>query len=256
VSDGIEARGDRVVRGRRLIGCVVEGRVKRQHSWSTRAWLVVGLLFARTGLAEGDPLAECARDAVSRIQSRYEGVSDLSARFEQTARGGALGPGKVSRGSVAFSKPGRMRWSYEEPEKSLVVSNGKTLWLYDEARREVQKMSVSGGYFSGASIQFLVGRGDVLEEFDVIALACDAKTAHLQLTPRTPQSFERLRVEANRKNGDIEETTVVDLLGNETRVAFLEIRVDRKLRASEFEFEPPAGVQVIELAAPDAPGPR
>jgi outer membrane lipoprotein carrier protein len=221
-------------------------------------WLVLGLLFAPAGAAEADPLADCARDAVSRMQSRYEGVSDLSARFEQTARSGALSPasGKPSRGSVSFSKPGRMRWSYEEPEKSLVISNGKTLWLYDEARREVQKMAVSGGYFSGASIQFLVGRGDVLEEFSVIALACDAKMAHLELTPKEPQSFERLRVEVSRASGDIEETTVVDLLGNETRVAFSEIRVDSKLPAASFEFEPPVGVQVIDLSQPAPSAPR
>jgi outer membrane lipoprotein carrier protein len=199
-----------------------------------------------------DSLEACARDAVARIQARYETTRDLSARFEQTSRGTPLGGGgeRHSRGKVAFAKPGRMRWTYEQPEESLVVSDGKTLWLYDVARREVQKLPVSGGYFSGASIQFLLGSGDVDRQFTVIALACDAHSAHLQLTPRQPESFERLRVKADRKTGDLEETTVVDLLGNETRVSFSEIRVDTGLPKDHFEFEPPDGVRVIELSAP------
>ncbi len=213
--------------------------------------------FSRAGAAAGadsDPLDACAREAVSRIQARYERVVDLTARFEQSRRGGALGLGESqhAKGSVAFAKPGRMRWSYEEPEKSLVVSDGNTLWLYDETRREVQKLPVAGGYFSGASIQFLLGQGDVLKQFEVIALACDARVVHLELTPRQPEAFEKLRLRADRASGDLQETTVVDLLGNETRVAFSEIQVDRGLAKREFEFVPPPGVQVIELAAPDA----
>ncbi len=198
------------------------------------------------------PLESCAREAVARIQSRYERARDLEARFEQWSRGGALpgGEERRSKGRVAFAKPGRMRWTYEEPEKSLVVSDGKTLWLYDESRREVQQLSVAGGYFSGASIQFLLGEGDVDAQFRVRALACDARSAELELTPRQPESFETLRIRADRASGDLRETVVVDLLGNETRVVFSEIRVDQGLPRSLFEFSPPPDAQVIEY--PDA----
>lgn len=200
-----------------------------------------------------DPLEACAREAVGRIQARYESTVDLTARFEQSSRDVARSGGEPrrSKGLVAFAKPGRMRWTYQEPEESLVVSDGKTLWLYDKTRREAQKLPIGGGYFSGASIQFLLGEGDVLQHFEVTALACDARVAQLELVPRQPESFDRLRLRTDRETGDLEETTVVDLLGNETRIAFSEVRVDRGLPRSEFEFTPPPGTQVIELTTPD-----
>ena len=78
------------------------------------------------------------------IQRRYEAVRDLSADFVQTTRSVALGgPGSAatSHGTVVFAKPGKMRWAYDDPEPSLVVSDGHWLWIYDPAHQEVQKLA-------------------------------------------------------------------------------------------------------------------
>ncbi len=45
-------------------------------------------------------------------------------------------------------------------------------------------------------------------------------------------------------------TRIVDLLGNETTVDFSDIEVNQTPDASTFEFDPPAGVNVIDLAVP------
>ncbi len=202
------------------------------------------------GPAAGGELDACARAAVAAVQARYEGVRDLEARFAQTSRALALaGSGRppTSRGSVRFAKPGKMRWSYEEPEPSLVVSDGQTLWLFDPARAEVQRLPVGDGYFSGASIQFLLGQGDVLRDFEVTAQRCDEEVADLVLRPRRPESFERLEVRALRRTGDLLRTTVVDLLGNATEVEFSQIRVNQDPPPEAFGFDPPPGVRVIEV---------
>ena len=189
---------------------------------------------------------------MAAIQARYEGVRDLEARFEQASRAVVLAtPGRpsASKGVVRFAKPGKMRWSYEEPEPSLVVSDGQTLWLFDPGRHEAQRMPVGEGYFFGASIQFLLGRGDVLRDFEVTPQRCDDEIAELVLRPRRPESFERLELRADRKSGDLLRTTVVDLLGNVTEVSFSQIRVNLDPPAETFGFEPPPGVEVIDLGA-------
>jgi len=67
----------------------------------------------------------CGDRAATAVQKHYEGVRDVSARFEQTTIAVKLGASpsqpSVSRGRVALAKPGYMRWTYEEPEPSLVV---------------------------------------------------------------------------------------------------------------------------------------
>jgi outer membrane lipoprotein-sorting protein len=195
------------------------------------------------------------RAAVEEIQRRYEAIDDLRASFVQTTRSvalGASGPLATSRGRVVFAKPGKMRWSYSEPEESLVVSDGRWLWLYDPLNREAQKLAVGDGYLSGAAVQFLLGEGEILRDFHVTAESCDETQARLVLIPRRPTSYERLRVRADRASGDLLETEIVDLLGNVIRVAFEGIEVNLNPAPELFRFVAPAGVAVIEL---DAPGP-
>jgi outer membrane lipoprotein carrier protein len=231
--------------------------------------LLVGalaLLAALPARADGGPAPEsaaagdaeadaCLRAAVDAIQRRYASVRDLRAKFAQTSRSVALGMeapsvGTAARGTVVFAKPGKMRWSYEEPEPSLVVSDGETLWLYDPEHREVQRLGVGDGYLSGAAIQFLLGQGDVFRDFRVRAESCSPAAAQLELVPRRAASYERLRIRADSATGEILETAVVDLLGNVTEVAFTDIQVNLDPAPGLFRFEPPAGVRVIDLEAP------
>lgn len=194
----------------------------------------------------------CAERAAAALQHRYESVRDLEAGFEQTTRSVALGkPGATekSSGRVVFAKPGRMRWSYDAPEPSLVVSDGKVLWIYDPANREAQRMTVTEAYLSGAALSFLLGEGEILRDFDVKALECGERVAVLDLVPREPATYERLRARIDPRTGELLETTVIDLLGNATTVALHDLRTNRDPDASLFRFEPPQGVHVIDLDA-------
>jgi outer membrane lipoprotein carrier protein len=219
-------------------------------------WLSVLLLAAAAPAAAADELEPCLRAAVDAVQKRYEAVEDLHARFEQTSRSVALGgPGSETRsaGEVVFAKPGRMRWSYQEPEPSLVVSDGHWLWIYDPGAGEAQKLPVTGGAMTGAAVQFLLGEGRIERDFRVSAEACSASEARLSLVPREPATYEKLRIVTDPRSGDLRETEVVDLLGNVTRVAFRDVRTNAGAAPELFVFEPPEGVEMIELSAPPAP---
>jgi outer membrane lipoprotein carrier protein len=235
---------------------------------SHRVWLrllVTALALAIPSRGSGDgadappadtALGPCVELAIGALQRRYESIHDLSARFTQTTHSVALGGASsglatTAKGTVVFAKPGRMRWSYEEPEPSVVVSDGETLWLYDPAHREVQRVAVDGGeYLSGAAIQFLLGQGEIRREFRVAPLSCQPDDARLELVPLRPASYEKLAIRTDPRTGEILETTVVDLLGNVTRVAFSDIRANLDLPADFFRFRVPDGVRVIDLAPP------
>lgn len=217
------------------------------------ARLLLALLFALSG-APGLAVAEegaCAAGVAARVQKRYDAVRDLRGRFEQrterAALGGAPEDAMVARGEVVFAKPGKMRWRYEAPEPSLVVSDGKTLWIFDETAREVQKLPLAEGYLSAAGVQFLLGDGKLTDEFRIAARACDAAIVTLVLTPLRPSHFESLELGVDAKTAVVAETTVVDLFGNRTRVALADLRENTRPDAALFRFEPPAGVRMIEV---------
>jgi outer membrane lipoprotein carrier protein len=202
-------------------------------------------------------------EVVARVQAHYEQIDDLQARFTQTTRSVTLGSSQATAleasGQVIFAKPGRMRWAYETPEPSLVLTDGETLWIYDPSAKEAQRMTVSGAFLSGAAIQFLLGEGDLQREFEISSSDCVAEEettstgtsprVGLELLPRSPSHYEKLLLHVDRTSGRVYETTVLDLFGNRTHVELFDVEIDRHPLAASFTFDPPAGVRVIDLSA-------
>jgi outer membrane lipoprotein carrier protein len=227
-----------------------------------QTWLVpaaLALLLAPSaalgnGSPSGDPSSgdSCLERAVAAVEVRYAAVRDLRASFAQTTKSVTIGMRGIASpvertGTVAFAKPGKMRWSYEHPEPSEVISDGRTLWIYDPAAREVQKLSVGDGVLSGAAIQFLLGEGDMRRDFHVSLIACARDAVDLELVPRRDATYEKLRVRIDPATGDLLRSTIIDLFGNVTEVTFSEIRANLGLEPGAFAFEPPDGVRVIEV---------
>lgn len=226
---------------------------------------VCGFVFALVASAP-QVSASCAEDVARTVQAHYDAVRDFRADFQQTTRSALFGQTSSGlavpvRGQVVLAKPGKMRWTYTEPEASLVVSDGETLWIYSPAHKEAQRLPVTEGYLTGAALQFLLGDGKLLAAFDVTAETCPLQpdvdeagkeiprqTIELELAPKQPASFERLGLTAKVATGEIVATRVVDLFGNETVIAFEKIEHNRNPDASTFQFVPAADVDVIELS--------
>lgn len=205
----------------------------------------------------GEPADGCGdpETALAGVQARYDAINDLSAKFVQATEsvvlaGSSPGLASTSRGEVVLAKPGRMRWTYETPEPSVVVSDGRLIWIHDVAGRQVTRASVDGGYLAGAALQFLLGAGRLEESFEVKEVGCSAGQIELDLTPTKPASYERIRATVDRASGLISETSVHDLFGNRTTLTFSEIDLNRAPPDSRFVFEPPEGVEVIDMDAP------
>ena len=245
-------------------------RCRRGSRWQLALALALLLGVAASARADGAPATgeperppgaepdragpaadACRQRAIRAVQKRYEGVRDLRASFVQTTRAASIGSRasdqRISRGTVVVSKPSRMRWTYDAPEPSLVVSDGKTLWIYDPGFGEVQRMQAGGNYLSGAALQFLLGRGDMEREFAIRLVSCETNAVELELTPREPASFEKLYLLADPSTGNVSRTRIDDLLGNTTVVEFSELKVNQDPPPELFRFDPPAGVRIIDV---------
>lgn len=222
---------------------------------------VAGIAVAEThsGVDTPEQRASCATRFATAVQTHYEKVNDFAANFEQQTRSVTLGNASLgadapSSGTVQFKKPGKMRWRYESPMPSLVISDGKTLWIFDENVGEAQRLPVTEGYLTGAALEFLLGDGKILDEFEVDVATCkpdEQDTVELTLRPKRPASYEFLTLRANPESGEILSTGLVDLFGNRTDISFRDARANLDPPAATFTFEPPAGVQVIDLT-PDS----
>jgi len=222
-------------------------------------FLALGVVLSFVPGAEADgiePDGACAPAVARAVQGHYEAISDWSASFQQTRQavafsGGIAPPAEPTRtGTVVLAKPGRMRWSYVSPDPSLFVTDGRIVWMWDPLLGEAQRLSDAGGMLSQAAVRFLMGEGDLLEAFRVTAEDCAARPIRLDLVPKKDASYERLALEVDPDTGRVSASTVTDLFGNRTTVAFTHVQVNTEPDASQFRFDPPDGATVIDLAAP------
>jgi len=202
----------------------------------------------QSGCAEG-----VGDTTAARIQARYDGIRDIQANFVQTNEsatfaGQAMMTAEPKKGRVIFAKPGKMRWTYVSPEPSVVVSNGKLLWIYDVEGKSITRLEVTDGFLSGAALQFLLGDGRIAESFEVYATECLADRVTLELIPKADATYERLGLVADPSTGRLIATSVLDLFGNLTEISFSETRTNLDPKAETFEMEIPDGVEVIDYA--------
>jgi outer membrane lipoprotein carrier protein len=192
--------------------------------------------------------ARPAPDALARsLQQRYQGIRDFSADFVHTYRGGALRTQTTERGRVAIKKPGLMRWVYTTPEKKEFVSDGRTIYSYIPADRQVIETPLPADDQATTPALFLAGKGDIARDFTALhADAATPGTVALKLTPRRSEpEYEYLIVTVDPATLQIRGLTTRDRQGGDSALTFSNLKENQGISDKEFAFRIPRGVDVI-----------
>jgi outer membrane lipoprotein carrier protein len=188
-----------------------------------------------------------AGDVAAALQRKYNAIQDFSAAFTQTYEGGVLRRKASESGTVYVKKPGKMRWDYTSPEKKLFVSDGRTMYLYFPADRQVMKNPVPEQDQATSAVLFLMGKGDIVRDFNVRwAGGAADKNYHLRLDPKTRQAeYDWLEVAADRDTLQIVGLTAADAQGGRSSFTFSSFKENAGLADKMFQFSIPRGTEVI-----------
>ncbi|MDE3110943.1 MAG: outer membrane lipoprotein carrier protein LolA, partial [Acidobacteriota bacterium] len=96
------------------------------------------------------------------IEARYRAARTLQAYFYEHYSDGSGGVAAES-GTVYFSRPGRMRWDYNAPEKKLFLVDGKNVWLYVPADRTASRAKLKESSDWRTPLALLVGKANLSE---------------------------------------------------------------------------------------------
>jgi outer membrane lipoprotein carrier protein len=148
-----------------------------------------------------------------------------------------------AEGDVIISKPGKFRWEYQHPYSQVIVTNGATIWIYDA---DLEQVSVNpftqDGTHSPAAL--LSGDIDIEQYFTSIETAGEDDIIWVSLTPRDA-SATYSGVDLGFTPLGLSAMKLRDNLNQLTSIAFSEIERNAEVADAEFEFVPPAGVDVI-----------
>lgn len=191
---------------------------------------------------------------LAKMQERYDKAADYRARFTQKYTSAATGRERTSTGEVFIKKPGRMRFSYATPTRSMYLSNGSTFWVYEPEAKQAFRQDLKTSQLP-AAVAFLMGKGKLTDEFEATLagkLPYGGPNDHkLQLKPKKPQSaYQAIYFVVDPVSFLVKESILINAQGDINAFAFTDAKVDSKVPDDTFKWAPPPGVRIIEGAKP------
>lgn len=193
------------------------------------------------------PAAEIAQ----AVQQQYDRVKDFTADFSHTYEGGVLKKKASERGTVQIKKPGRMRWEYTAPEKKSFVSDGRKVYSYIPADKQVMVNNVPPDDEATTAVLFLAGKGNLTRDFKVsYADGAAEGTWALRLDPKQQQNdYDWLVLGVDAKTLQIRSLTAADQQGGRSTFQFSNYRENTGVPDHVFAFRIPRGVDVINAGS-------
>jgi outer membrane lipoprotein carrier protein len=189
------------------------------------------------------------------VQARYDKVRDFTADFTHSYKGGVLKKQVVERGTLQVKKPGRMRWRYTDPEEKLFVSDGRQIYSYVPADRQVVVSPMPAEDRATTAALFLTGKGDLARDFTAKPAAppsgAPAGSVAIELTPRQEQrEYNTLTLVVDPGTYAIRMLAADDRQGGRSMFTFANVKENTGLADKVFEFSIPRGADVIRTGHP------
>lgn len=192
---------------------------------------------------------DAAKALAEKVDQRYNNLRAMKADFTQTFNG--MGVSKTETGTLSLKRPGKMRWDYRTPREKLFVSDGKTAYFYVPGDKQARRAPVKNIDDLRTPLRFLLGKARLQKEFDDLAIVNGAKlrnSANFVIggTPKhMADRISRVLFEIT-KDGQIQFISIEEIDGSLTEFSFSNIQENLELADSNFKFNPPPGIELVE----------
>jgi len=178
------------------------------------------------------------------LESFNAKVRTFEARFVQTVPAAQGQAARTESGRIWIARPGRFRWEYEGGSDQVILSDGKTLQLYDRALAQVTRRPVDQALASTPAL-LLSGQGDLSAQFEVVEGPVRDGLNWVTLTPRNADTDFRT-IQLGLSEGVVRRMELEDHFDQRTRVDFTQVRANGPIDGAVFRLKLPPGVEVIE----------
>ena len=185
---------------------------------------------------------------LNRVEKHYTGKS-FQAEFIQESTIKAMDIVDFASGKIFVRYPGMMRWEYEKPEKQVIITDAKKLWIYRPADNQVMTGSAPAFFSDGKGASFLSDIKLIRQKFKI------------SLEPSKDNFFYELKLQPLEKTLDVTDIrlsvtkntfTVIRIVtynsyGDENRIELINHKFNVKLDNKLFDFNIPPGTDVLQI---------
>ena len=206
-------------------------------------------VFLALALAPAPQSAPVLTGLVQGVERSFARMRDFSADFIHLNED-SLNRKRQESGHLYLMRTRMMRWEYKSPEEKLFISNGKTIYFYVPADRQVNKDAVRDTFDDRMPLMFLLGRSDLTKEFTKFELLTTRPflpgTRVVRMYPKKKTDLTEVIMEVDPANYQIRRLLLAHSDGSRSEFIFSNIRTNSGLRPALFDFKVPAGVDVVD----------
>jgi outer membrane lipoprotein carrier protein len=219
--------------------------VKRKATFSGLAWAVTVML----GLGCPHGVAQqtySEADSLQKLSVLLAATTTISASVEQLIIDQDGRELQETAASLLMRKPASFSWQIIEPYEELMVTNGELIWRYEPDLEQVT-IQPFDSELDRTPVMLLNGTPEAIDEAYAVS-ATEMGSGDIWrfiLLPRKPSSlFERMSL--TFAGEVLQEMQFEDSLGQQTSLSFRNVKRNQALDGAQFEFTPPAGVEIID----------
>ena len=183
--------------------------------------------------------------AAAQLRKQLDAMNTLQGDFVQTTYDKKGAEQETSSGHFMLMRPGKFYWKTLDPAPQLLVSNNKTIWLYDPDLETVNERAFTDDLRETPALLLSSDIEQLRKSFTVTREAKETTAEKYTLTPKVTEGmFQHLTLVF--KANQLTEFAIQDSLGQLTRCVLSNVQRNKTLPEEQFFFVPPEGVEILK----------
>ena len=185
---------------------------------------------------------------LDRMETQYTNNS-FKAEFAQESTLKAMDISDFASGKIFVRYPGMMRWEYEKPDKQVIITDAKKLWIYRPDDNQVMTGSAPAFFSDGKGASFLSDIKLVRRKFKIsLEPSKDNFFYELKLQPiEKTLDVNDIRLAVTKKTFTVIRIITYNSYGDENRIELINHLFNVDLDDKLFSFDIPPGVDVLQI---------
>jgi outer membrane lipoprotein carrier protein len=197
-------------------------------------WCAVGLTACVWSLS-----FNVLADDSAALKKKLASIRQFSAHFEQAVTDAQGKPLQKGSGDMVLQRPDHFRWEAKTPDDSLILSDGKAVWLYDPFVEQVTVMSLSKAVVNTPFLLISSSDDKIWKNY----LIDQDGSAFTITSKQKDQRIESLRMVFDSQN-HITRMEVSEAQGQRSEFTLSAFNANPTIKADTFNFKTPEGVTV------------
>jgi outer membrane lipoprotein-sorting protein len=192
------------------------------------------------------------KDDLEKVMGTYKGADTIILDVKKTVKSEVLEKESVYKGIIRFAK-GKINWTNDEPEKSMMVYDGEVLWTVQYPPKEfnsppqIAKTNLKKSKNTPLVLNSVFGSKPLKNYFEIVPDKVEGNLKDFLLKDKKKNlGIKEILLTIDVKEEKIISLAYKDEVDNSTRLEFKSTRFNEKIKGSTFSFKPPKNSVITE----------